>query len=103
MKDNKAKIIKILKKHEVLCEDDFSKAIFEKALDSKDYTKWINVYEQIAEEILLVIGTKINKGQNIKLFATCNHCFMVALKRKYGYCEGKKIWWLECPSCKRKY
>ena len=41
--------------------------------------------------------------KKIKLIPMCNHCFMVALKRKYFIIDGKKSWGLYCPSCKQKY
>lgn len=39
----------------------------------------------------------------IKPKPMCNHCSLVMLVRKYGQCDGRKIWWLECPACKRRY
>lgn len=50
----KEQIIGILKRHEESCEDGSTMGIFENVLDKNDYTKWINVYSLIADEILAI-------------------------------------------------
>jgi len=48
-------------------------------------------------------GTPLGPGVKVRGVKLCSHCFIVALTRKYGWFEGKRVWWLECPACGRSY
>ena len=51
-----------------------------------------------------VMAREAEQGiKQAKPILVCNHCFMTALKRKYGQVDGKRIWWLECPSCGKRH